>query len=128
MKEKINGSSDVYRIVSEPLKNEIQEKVLLITLSNANEVKGVHLMAIGSDTRVIMPVKLIARQALMDVACGVVLVHNHPSGDVRPSSADIKETEKLKGALDMLDMSLMDHVIVGDGKYYSFAEEEEHSI
>lgn len=125
---KINGSADVYRLVSEPLKNEIQEKVLLVTLNNANEVKGVHLMAIGSDTAVLFPIKLIARQALMDVACGVIVVHNHPSGNVLPSSEDIKQTERLKRALNVFDISLLDHVIVSEGKYYSFAEEEEHSI
>lgn len=126
--KKVNGSADVYELVSEPLKNEIQEKVLLITLNNANEVKGVHLMAMGSDTQVVMPLKLIARQALMDVACGVILVHNHPSGNVRPSSADIKATERLKKALDVLDISLMDHVIVSDGKWYSFADEKEFEV
>ena len=126
--KKVNGSADVYELVSEPLKNEIQEKVLLITVNKANEVKGVHLMAMGSDTQVVMPLKLIARQALMDVACGVILVHNHPSGNVRPSSADIKETERLKKALDVLDISLMDHVIVSDGKYYSFADEKVSEI
>ena len=125
---KINGSADVYKLVSDPLKNEIQEKVLLVTLNNANEVKGVHLMAIGSDTAVLFPIKLIARQALMDVACGVIVVHNHPSGNVRPSSEDIKQTERLKSALNVFDISLIDHVIVSDGKYYSFADEKVSEI
>lgn len=124
----INNSADVYQLVSEPLQNEIQEKVLIVTLNRADEVQGVHLMAIGSDTEVVFPVKLIARQALMDVACGVIVVHNHPSGNVRPSSADIKQTEKLRDALRLLDVSLMDHVIVGKGKWFSFADEEVHKI
>lgn len=124
----IRNSADVFAIVSSPLRESIQEKVLLLTLNSANGVIGTHVMAIGSDTAVIMPTKLIARQALLDVACGVVLVHNHPSGNVRPSQADIKETDKLKKALAVMDISLVDHVIVSDGKWFSFAEEEEHEV
>lgn len=126
--EKIKSSADVYGIVSEPLSGQVQENAGIITLNNANEVIGLHWMFKGSDTSVVMSTKLIARQAVMDVACGVVLVHNHPSGNVRPSRADIRETERLKGALDVFEMSLVDHVIVSDGKWYSFADEEEHSI
>lgn len=127
MKE-IRNSADVFAIVSEPLKESIQEKVLLLTLNKANAVIGVHVMAVGSDTQVVIPTKLIARQALLDVACGVVLVHNHPSGNVRPSQADIEQTDRLRQALHVLDMNLLDHVIVSDGKWWSFAEEEEHKV
>lgn len=124
----INNSADVYQLVSESLRESIQEKVLLVTLNRANGVIGVHVMAIGSDTSVVMSTKMIARQALMDVACGVVLVHNHPSGNVRPSQADIEQTEKLHKALGVLEMQLIDHVIVSDGKWFSFAEEKEFDV
>lgn len=124
----IRNSADVYGIVSEPLKESIQEKVLLLTLNSVNGVIGTHVMAVGSDTQVVMPTKLIVRQALMDVACGVVLVHNHPSGNVRPSRADIEQTDKLHKALGVLEMQLIDHVIVSEGKWWSFAEEKEFNI
>lgn len=124
----IQSSADVFAIVSSPLKEQIQEHVMILTLNAANDVVGTHVMAVGSDTAVIIPKKLIARQAVLDVACGVVLVHNHPSGNVRPSAADIRETGQLKDALKVLEISLVDHVIVGDGKWYSFAEEKEHKI
>lgn len=126
--KRVNNSADVYGIVSEPLSGQVQENAGIITLNNANEVIGLHWMFKGSDTSVVMSTKLIARQALMDVACGVVLVHNHPSGDVRPSQADIMGTERLKEALKVFEMSLIDHVIVSDGKWFSFAEEEEHEV
>lgn len=124
----VKNSADVFAIVSSPLKEQIQEHVMILTLNKANVVIGTHVMAIGSDTAVVVPQKLIVRQALLDVACGVVLVHNHPSGEVKPSEADVKETAKLKKMLDVMDIYLLDHVIVGDGKWYSFADEEEHSI
>lgn len=124
----IRSSADVYGIVSSPLCESIQEKVLLLTLNSVNGVIGTHVMAVGSDTQVVMPTKLIVRQALLDVACGVVLVHNHPSGNVRPSKADIEQTDKLKKALAVMDISLVDHVIVSDGKWFSFAEEKEHEV
>lgn len=125
---KVKNSADVYRIVSEPLLGSIQEKLILITLNVVNGVLGTHVMAIGSDTEVTISTKLIVRQALLDVACGIVLVHNHPSGDVHPSVADIKVTERLKQACNVMDISLIDHVIVSNDKWYSFADEEEHSI
>lgn len=124
----IKSSADVFAIVSSPLRESIQERVMILTLNAANNVIGTHVMAVGSDTAVIIPTKLIVRQALLDVACGVILVHNHPSGNVRPSQADIKETEKLKKACDVMDISLVDHVIVSDGKWYSFAEEKEFDV
>lgn len=124
----IRNSADVFAIVSSPLKEQIQEHVMILTLNAANDVIGTHVMAVGSDTAVIIPKKLIARQAVLDVACGVVLVHNHPSGNVQPSAADIRETGQLKDALNTLEINLVDHVIVSGGKWFSFADEEEHSI
>lgn len=124
----ISSSADVFAIVSGPLRESIQERVMILTLNSANGVIGTHVMAIGSDTEVIMSTKLIVRQALLDVACGVILVHNHPSGDVRPSEADIKQTERLKKACNVMDISLMDHVIVSNDKWYSFTDEEEHEV
>lgn len=124
----VKSSADVFAIVSEPLKDQIQENAGIITLNNVGGVIGLHWMFKGSDTSVVMSTKLIARQALMDVACGVVLVHNHPSGNVRPSEADIRETDRLRQALHVLDMQLVDHVIVSEGKWWSFAEEKEFNI
>lgn len=126
--EKIKNSADVYGIVSEPLSGQIQENAGIITLNGVGEVIGLHWMFKGSDTSVVMSTKMIARQALMDVACGVVLVHNHPSGNVRPSQADIEQTDKLHKALGVLEMQLIDHVIVSEGKWWSFAEEKEFDV
>ena len=58
------------------------------------------------------------------MACGVILVHTHPSGNSTPSTADIDATRKLREALKLFDIKLMDHIIIGDGQYYSFADEE----
>lgn len=124
----VKSSADVFAIVSEPLSGQVQENAGIITLNNANEVIGLHWMFKGSDTAVTMSTKLIVRQALLDVACGVVLVHNHPSGNVRPSKADIEQTDKLHKALGVLEMQLIDHVIVSEGKWWSFAEEKEFDV
>lgn len=124
----VKSSADVFAIVSEPLSGQVQENAGIITLNNANEVIGLHWMFKGSDTAVTMSTKLIVRQALLDVACGVVLVHNHPSGNVRPSKADIEQTDKLHKALGVLELQLIDHVIVSEGKWWSFAEEKEFDV
>ena len=61
-------------------------------------------------------------------AAAVILAHNHPSGSPSPSAADIKETTKLKSALDTFSISLVDHIIFAEGRYYSFADEKESAL
>ena len=70
----------------------------------------------------------IVRQAVLTQAAGVIIAHNHPSGNVLPSQSDIKETEKLKKALKYLNISLVDHIIISDDRYYSFADEHSSDL
>ena len=124
MKQKINNSADVYALLNTPLKDEVQENLIVITLNSANGVIGQHLLCKGTDEAVHISTKLITRQALLDVACGVIIAHNHPSGYASPSRADIDQTSRLHDALKLFDIRLLDHIIIGDGQYYSFAEEQ----
>ena len=78
----------------------------------------------GGESLTEMDVKNIIRQALDLKATAVILAHNHPSGDPHPSVADVKATKKLSTALSTFELSLMDHIILGDGRYYSFNDND----
>lgn len=119
----INGAKDVYELVREPLFGEEQEYCIAITCNLANNLIAVNWLTAGTDKAVHISPKMIARKAILDNATGVVIVHNHPSGDVNPSKEDIVQTTKLRDALNLFDICLMDHVIVADKSYFSFADD-----
>jgi DNA repair protein RadC len=80
-------------------------------------------MSQGSVNSSIMPVREVYIQALKEDAVNIVLVHNHPSGDPSPSTEDIKITKRMKDAGNLIGIKLMDHIIIGDNKYISLAEQ-----
>lgn len=123
MKTEIRNSSDVVKILDTSLRELMDEQLTVITLNAANKVISVHYeVTKGTNSACLISSKQIARLAVLDYASGVILVHNHPSGNVSPSIADLKQTEKVKAGLDVLEITLLDHVILGDESYYSFSE------
>lgn len=86
------------------------------------------MITVGSISSTIVDIRRIVKQALLCNATRIILFHNHPSGNPLPSKADIAETEKLKKACDLFDISLIDHIIIGDDCFYSFADESEKSF
>lgn len=122
----IRNSSDVYEFLKEPLADEEYENLLMISLNQAGVVKKVDWLTTGSDTSTVFSTKQICRCAVMNNACGVIMVHNHPSGNTKPSKDDLESTRKLRQALNLFEISLMDHVIIGGGNtgYYSMADSE----
>ena len=100
-----------------------RESVWALTLNGNNEITGQFLVSTGTDRSCILDQKAIAKVAVEAYASGVVLAHNHPSGNVRPSAKDLTETDKTRKALDLLDIRFLDHIVVTDTEYYSFAEE-----
>ena len=92
-------------------------------MNNNMEILGHKTVHTGGLTKTIVDPKRVFKEALNYSATHIVVAHNHPSGNVRPSAADINLTQKLKRCAEMLDIKLMDHIIVGDmGQYYSFAD------
>lgn len=100
-----------------------REKVFAIFLNNKCTPIGHIVISIGGFDSADIDKRLIVKGALDSFATGVVLSHNHPSGDSRPSSNDIKLTKELKNALSVFDITLVDHIVIGDGEYFSFADE-----
>ena len=124
MAQVITDSRIAYNAIKPLIKYPEQEELFMICLTRANTIKDIHFIGLGTDYSVLISNKIIARYAVIDMACGVILVHTHPSGNSTPSAADIKATEKLREALKLFDIELMDHIVIGDGRYYSFADEK----
>jgi DNA repair protein RadC len=84
---------------------------------------GHYLVSTGSVNKVIVDLRGIATAALKAGARAVILCHNHPSGNPQPSGSDRDQTDNLRQALSLLDIELLDHIVLGEDKYFSFAEE-----
>jgi DNA repair protein RadC len=100
------------------------ESFKVMTLNRANKVLGVALISRGGLAGTVADPKIILQYALLSNASSIILAHNHPSGNMTPSEADIKLTRKIKEACSALDIACLDHVILcSEEKYYSFADE-----
>ncbi len=103
----------------------LQEQFIILYLNRANTVLGAHQLFTGGLTGTIADIRLIMGIALKSLACGIIISHNHPSGNLIPSEADRTLTDKVKKACDLMDIKLYDHIIVSpyEGTFYSFADE-----
>lgn len=102
---------------------ELQEEFKILLLNRANEVLGIYQMSKGGITGTVVDVRLIFSVALKCNATGIIIAHNHPSGTLKPSEADIALTNKIRRCSDFLDITLLDHLIVTKYNFYSFANE-----
>jgi DNA repair protein RadC len=115
--------AQVFRMMKPVLKGLETEECWVLYLNSAKYVISRECVSAGGMDSTIMDVKRIAASALEHKAQSLVLVHNHPSGNPRPGSEDMERTLELRRALDSLSISLLDHVVVCDDAYYSFADE-----
>ena len=102
---------------------QMQEEVKILLLNRSNKVLGIYSLAKGGLTSCIVDFRIILSIALKTLATGIILFHNHPSGNLKPSKADLDITKKLKNSCDLLDISLLDHLIITKDNYFSFADE-----
>ncbi|WP_439184766.1 JAB domain-containing protein [Carboxylicivirga taeanensis] len=102
---------------------ELKEAVYLLLLNRANKVLGYHLLSIGGLSGCIMDIRLIYQVGLLCNASSIIIAHNHPSGNTEPSEVDKRITQKLKRAGETMDIALLDHLIITNESYYSFADE-----
>lgn len=101
---------------------ELQEEVKVILLNRANIVIGIYEMSKGGISGSIVDNRIILAVALKCNATSIVLIHNHPSGNLNPSEQDKVITKKLKNACEVLDLTLLDHLIITKHSYYSFSD------
>ena len=124
-RRKITSSRDANDLLKENWNHDTLEhieefKVLLLNLSNA--VLGIIAVSKGGISGTITDVRIILQAALKSNASGIIVCHNHPSGNLNPSESDTKITQKIKEAGNIMDIQLLDHLIINDEDYYSFAD------
>lgn len=125
-KEKIYTSADSYRLIRPTFSDgtiQYREFFKVIFLNSALEVLGWTLISQGGISNTLVDVRLVFQAALLANATGVILVHNHPSGKLKPSREDDLLTAKIQNAGKVLDIRVLDHLIISDEHYYSYNDE-----
>jgi DNA repair protein RadC len=122
-KPKIGSSADAFEQLRGDFMDLPHEEFRLLLLNRANQVMKKIQLSSGGVAGTVADPKLIFKHALDQLASGIILAHNHPSGNLKPSEADIRLTRKLKEAGSLLDLPILDHLICADDRYYSFADE-----
>lgn len=120
---KINSSKDVFELL-QPIVGELQhEEFWIVYVNNSNTILHKEQLSKGGITSTLVDVRLVLKQALGYGAVGLILAHNHPSNTLKPSTADKHITTKLKTAAEALDIKVLDHLIITEKAYFSFADE-----
>jgi len=118
----INSAANVYEMFSW-LSNNVQEEMHALYLDTKNRVVGYYQVAKGSNNIAHIKAADVVRPALLTNATSFILVHNHPSGDPEPSREDRLITDVIKKAAELFGITLFDHVVIGDGRFKSIADE-----
>jgi len=102
---------------------ELLESFKVVLLNNSNRVKGICEISTGGITGTLVDIRIIMALALKSLSTTIIIAHNHPSGTLKPSSADRRLTKKIKLACELFDIKLLDHIILApNGKHFSFAD------
>lgn len=123
---KINSVKDCYQLLKELWNEntiEMQEEFKVMLLNRGNKVIGVYEASSGGLTGTVADPRLILATAIKSLAVSIILSHNHPSGNLKPSKADEELTQKIKVAAAYHDIRVIDHIIITSEGYYSFADE-----
>lgn len=122
---KVSSSVDVYNFILNHWDDDtldIQENVKMLLLNSSNTILGVYDVSRGGINSTVIDLRLVLSVALKCLASSIILVHNHPSGNINPSEQDREFTKKIKSACKFLEIQLFDHIIITRHDYYSFAD------
>jgi DNA repair protein RadC len=122
-KEIVKASDDVAKYLQTLLKDYRHEVFAVLFLNRANKINHFEIISEGGMTGTVADPRIILKTALEQNAVSLILCHNHPSGSLKPSRADEELTHKIKEASKYFDIKILDHVIVSDDGYFSFADE-----
>ena len=122
---KITQSSTVNDYIRKVYPVDINEReaMVVLYLNNSNRTLGFSIASIGGLTSTIIDVRLVLKDALLSNATGLILIHNHPSGTLKASNQDMSITKKVKKAAEVMDIKLLDHLILTEENYFSFADD-----
>ena len=118
----IRSPEDIFAIMVEEYENAVVETAQMLALDTKNKIIGVFTISTGSLNASIIHPRDVFQRAILSNAAAVVLVHNHPSGDPTPSPEDRELTRRLVAAGKMLDIEVLDHVVIGEGRFVSLKE------
>jgi DNA repair protein RadC len=122
---KLTSSKDVYKIIKDHFDQELnwyQEHFVVIGLDRANNPVMIQTISSGGITGTVVDKRIILKYLIESLCTGCIFVHNHPSGNLRPSNNDIKITNDSVKGFKLLEISLLDHLIISNDSYYSFAD------
>jgi DNA repair protein RadC len=122
-KEVVTSSADIAKYLQAHLRDKTHEVFMVAYLNRANKIIHLETISEGGITGTVADPRIILKKALEQNAVNLILCHNHPSGSLKPSRADEQLTQKIKQAALLLDISVIDHVIVSEEGYFSFADE-----
>jgi len=122
-KEVITSSSDVANYLQVMLRDYQHEVFAVIFLNRANKINHFQIISEGGITGTVADPRIILKKALEENAVSIILCHNHPSGNLKPSRADEELTQKIKEAARFFDIKVLDHLIVSEEGYFSFADQ-----
>lgn len=122
---KINNSQSVNEVLKIVFEEEMnyRENFYISLLNNQNQILGIKLISTGGMKAAVVDVRIILQTALLSHATSIILAHNHPSGQLKPSQADKNITAKIKKAAQQIDVNVLDHLIFSREGYLSFADE-----
>lgn len=121
--QKITSSKDAFEVLNEKLSDLPHEEFWMLLLNRSNNIIKLESISKGGITGTVVDVRIIAKTAIENNTSSVILGHNHPSGNLKPSQNDLDITKKIKEALKIFDINLFDHLIIGNGNYFSFTDE-----
>jgi DNA repair protein RadC len=117
-------AADYLRNIWNPDTLNIHETFMVIMLNNANYVNGFYTLSTGGITGTLVDIRLLFAIVLKSLSVSIILAHNHPSGNLKPSDSDLKLTEKIAKAGQLFDIKTLDHIILSpEGGYFSFADQ-----
>jgi DNA repair protein RadC len=122
-KKLFKSSADVAEYLQAQLRDHNREIFGVLFLNRANRINHFEIVSEGGITGTVADPRIILKKALEEDAVSIILCHNHPSGNTRPSKSDQELTQKIKQAARYFDITLLDHIIVSENGYYSFADE-----
>lgn len=123
IRKKITSSRDAYDAIFSYLADCDYEEFYVILLNRANDIISIQKISEGGTSGTVVDPKKVFKLALNYQASGMILCHNHPSGNMKASAQDKVITKRLKESGDLIEISVLDHIIVGNGNYYSFSDE-----
>ena len=120
--KRVTSASDVYSLLAE-YSTKMQEHFMMITLDGASKVIEKRVIFVGTLNQSLVHPREVFKPAIEDGAAGIIIAHNHPSGTLEASRADIQITDRLKDVAKLVGIELLDHVIISKNGYYSFSDE-----